>query len=92
MADGAELESPFICLHRCHRQISKNSVRHRSVLPSICIGRRTSVSLQASQRWLALPLTEIRKKWCLDANAVAQEKGVEAVLAIVQYSGESSAK
>ncbi|WVQ95173.1 hypothetical protein IAU59_002267 [Kwoniella sp. CBS 9459] len=32
------------------------------------------------------------KKWCLDANAVAQEKGIEAVLAIVQYSGETSAK
>ncbi|KIR73278.1 microtubule Associated protein [Cryptococcus deuterogattii CA1014] len=32
------------------------------------------------------------KKWCLDANAVAQEKGIEAVLAIVQYSGESSAR
>jgi len=33
-----------------------------------------------------------RKKWSLDANAVAQEKGVEAVLAIVQYSGESSSR
>lgn len=33
-----------------------------------------------------------RRKWCLDANAVAQEKGIEAVLAIVQYSGETSAK
>jgi hypothetical protein len=33
-----------------------------------------------------------RKKWCLDANAVAQEKGIEAVTAIVQYSGESSAR
>ncbi|WRT68653.1 uncharacterized protein IL334_005632 [Kwoniella shivajii] len=32
------------------------------------------------------------KKWCLDANAVAQEKGIEAVLAIVRYSGETSAK
>ncbi|TXT09213.1 hypothetical protein VHUM_02687 [Vanrija humicola] len=32
------------------------------------------------------------KKWTLDANAVAQEKGVEAVLAIVTYSGETSAK
>ncbi|WVR09379.1 hypothetical protein IAU60_006446 [Kwoniella sp. DSM 27419] len=32
------------------------------------------------------------KKWCLDANAVAQEKGIEAVLAIVQNSGETSAK
>nr|XP_031863914.1 uncharacterized protein CI109_000558 [Kwoniella shandongensis]KAA5530986.1 hypothetical protein CI109_000558 [Kwoniella shandongensis] len=32
------------------------------------------------------------KKWCLDANAVAQEKGIEAVLAIVQYSGETSAR
>ncbi|WVQ79695.1 hypothetical protein IAT38_001795 [Cryptococcus sp. DSM 104549] len=32
------------------------------------------------------------KKWCLDANAVAQEKGIEAVLAIAQYSGESSAR
>nr|XP_019011711.1 microtubule Associated protein [Kwoniella pini CBS 10737]OCF50492.1 microtubule Associated protein [Kwoniella pini CBS 10737] len=32
------------------------------------------------------------KKWCLDANAVAQEKGIEAVLAIAQYSGETSAK
>jgi len=33
-----------------------------------------------------------RKKWSLDANAVAQEKGIEAVLAIVQYSGESSSR
>ncbi len=33
-----------------------------------------------------------RKRWCLDVNAVAQEKGVETVLAIVQYSGESSAR
>nr|XP_019044957.1 microtubule Associated protein [Kwoniella bestiolae CBS 10118]OCF23887.1 microtubule Associated protein [Kwoniella bestiolae CBS 10118] len=32
------------------------------------------------------------KKWCLDSNVVAQEKGIEAVLAIVQYSGETSAK
>ncbi|KAK8854575.1 hypothetical protein IAR55_003314 [Kwoniella newhampshirensis] len=32
------------------------------------------------------------RKWCLDANAVAQEKGIEAVLAIVQYSGETSAR
>ncbi|KAL1407788.1 hypothetical protein Q8F55_007223 [Vanrija albida] len=32
------------------------------------------------------------KKWTLDANAVAQEKGVEAVLAIVTNSGETSAK
>lgn len=33
-----------------------------------------------------------RKRWCLDANAVAQEKGIEAVLAIIQNSGESSAR
>lgn len=32
------------------------------------------------------------KKWCLDANAIAQEKGVEATLAIVTNSGETSAK
>ncbi|BEJ15612.1 hypothetical protein CspHIS471_0502170 [Cutaneotrichosporon sp. HIS471] len=32
------------------------------------------------------------KKWCLDANAIAQEKGVEATLAIVTDSGETSAK
>ncbi|KAL7422401.1 hypothetical protein Q5752_003047 [Cryptotrichosporon argae] len=32
------------------------------------------------------------RKWVLDANAVAQEKGIEAVLAIVQNSGEMSAK
>ncbi|ORY29668.1 armadillo-type protein [Naematelia encephala] len=32
------------------------------------------------------------KKWCLDANAVAQEKGIEAVLALLQYSGESSSR
>ncbi|OCF75746.1 microtubule Associated protein [Kwoniella mangroviensis CBS 8886] len=32
------------------------------------------------------------KKWCLDSNVVAQEKGIEAVLSIVQYSGETSAK
>lgn len=37
-------------------------------------------------------LTGFRKKWCLDANAVAQEKGIEAVLAIVTNSGETSAK
>jgi cytoskeleton-associated protein 5 len=30
--------------------------------------------------------------WCLDANAVAQEKGIEAVLAIVTNSGEQSAR
>lgn len=33
-----------------------------------------------------------RKKWCLDANVVAQEKGIEAILAIAEYSGESLAK
>ncbi|WVQ71997.1 hypothetical protein IAR50_001541 [Cryptococcus sp. DSM 104548] len=32
------------------------------------------------------------KKWCLDPNAVAQEKGIDAVLALVQYSGETSAR
>lgn len=37
-------------------------------------------------------LTRLRKKWCLDSNAVAQEKGIEAVLAIVTNSGEMSAK
>ena len=37
-------------------------------------------------------MTINRKRWCLDSNAVAQEKGIEAVLAVVQYSGESSAK
>lgn len=36
--------------------------------------------------------TNDSKKWCTDANAVAQEKGIEAVLAIAQYSGESSAR
>jgi hypothetical protein len=35
---------------------------------------------------------QTRKKWSLDANAVAQEKGIEAVLAIGQYSGESSSR
>jgi hypothetical protein len=39
-----------------------------------------------------LEADEFRKKWSLDANAVAQEKGIEAVLAIVQYSGESSSR
>ncbi|KAK4685920.1 cytoskeleton-associated protein 5, partial [Tremellales sp. Uapishka_1] len=32
------------------------------------------------------------KKWCLDANAVAQEKGIEAVFTIVKESGETSAR
>jgi hypothetical protein len=39
-----------------------------------------------------LLLKPCRRKWCLDANVVAQEKGIEAVLALVQNSGESSAK
>jgi hypothetical protein len=47
--------------------------------------------LTLSQPWKNVELTA-RRKWCLDANAVAQEKGIEAVLAIVQYSGESSAR
>lgn len=32
------------------------------------------------------------KKIVTDSNAVAQEKGVEAVCALVQYSGENSAR
>ncbi|WVN86161.1 uncharacterized protein L203_101322 [Cryptococcus depauperatus CBS 7841] len=32
------------------------------------------------------------KKWCLDPNAVSQEKGIEAVFAIIRYSGETSAR
>ncbi|EIW68411.1 hypothetical protein TREMEDRAFT_71988 [Tremella mesenterica DSM 1558] len=35
---------------------------------------------------------QLLRKWCLDANAVAHEKAVEAVLALVQYSGETSAR
>lgn len=43
-------------------------------------------------RWGRRVLTCLRKKWCLDSNAVAQEKGIEAVLAIVTNSGETGAK
>mgnify|MGYP001354236376 CR=1 FL=1 len=36
--------------------------------------------------------TDLLKKFAADANAVAQEKGVECLVAFVKFSGESSAK
>lgn len=54
---------------------------------------RSCESSSPSYKWeVEAGLTHFRKKWTLDANAVAQEKGIEAVLAIVQYSGESSSR
>lgn len=35
---------------------------------------------------------ELLKKMATDANVVAQEKGVDAVLAFVKFSGENSAR
>jgi cytoskeleton-associated protein 5 len=35
---------------------------------------------------------ELLKKFATDANAVAQEKGVECLVALVKYAGETAAK
>jgi len=36
--------------------------------------------------------TDLLKKIVTDSNAVAQEKGVEAIIALVKFAGETAAK
>lgn len=50
----------------------------------------TSDSDPAFRPYLSDP--GLLKKIVTDSNAVAQEKGVEAICALVQYSGENSAR
>jgi hypothetical protein len=70
--------------------------QHLILILSFDLSSRTERSCESSSpsyKWaVEAYLTPFRKKWTLDANAVAQEKGIEAVLAIVQYSGESSSR
>jgi len=81
-----ELESQIISLQRCRFESSKDGVGYGSLFQAIPVRRLITVGLAMVDG------IDNRRKWCLDANVVAQEKGIEAVLALVQYSGESAAK
>lgn len=89
-----ELESPLECVQRCHRRVGQDCKRHGSLLPTLRVGWLVIVCFRLVQTTVGTAIADAssRKKWCLDANAVAQEKGIEAVLAIVTNSGETSAR
>lgn len=84
----SELESSCVSIYRGDRQVRQNSFRLRPILSPLHLRWVFAVSIQLVCR----DCLTGRKKWCLDANAVAQEKGIEAVLAIVQNSGETSSR
>lgn len=63
----------------------------RTLLMALCCKSRRLLSHSPRAEKIA-NADFFRRKLALDANAVAQEKGIEAVLAIVRESGENSAK
>lgn len=74
------------CRHTT-RSSPRPARRRRTRIPSS--GRISTAPFCELSTWLQLTRS---KSWCLDANAVAQEKGIEAALAIVTNSGETSAR
>lgn len=90
--EGSPLEEDFSGLPISERLAHKNWKARVSAYESLVKTFQTTASDNdpAFKPYLSNP--DLLKKIATDSNAVAQEKGVECLVALVKYAGETAAK